>query len=490
MKSKYAFIIIPLVLVLMLTSCKKFIDVDPPITSTVTEVVFSTDEGATGAVAGIYSRMMATTGRFPFGFASGGSSSLTMLGGLSADELKNYGAAGTSTAAFYGNALNPATGGNTNIWSELYIYIYTANTILENLATNTAISPATNTQLTGEAKFIRAFSYFYLTTLYGDVPLLTSSDYTAGSTAPRAPQAAVFSQIIKDLTEAQGSLKADYSISATAERVRPNKWAATALLSRVYTYTNQWAEAEAQATAIIGNTALFDLPVIGSNNLNGLNTVFLKNSKETIWALKPVAVGYNTADAVFFTLGSFGPSQFSTASVALTDALVSSFEPGDLRKTAWTGSVTTTGVGATTYFYSFKYKVYSTSAAVTPAEYNIVFRLAEQYLIRAEARAMQNNLGGASADLNRIRNGAGLGDSPATGQLPVLTAILKEKRVEMFCEWGNRWLELKRTKTVDAVMTTAALAKGTVWNTNAQLFPIPQTERAKNINLTQNPGYN
>jgi hypothetical protein len=274
--------------------------------------------------------------------------------------FKNYGAAGTSSAAFYSNGLASITGGNTNLWSEMYAYIYTANTILENLNGNPAITPATNTQLTGEAKFIRAFCYYYLTTLYGDVPLLTTSDYTMNSVASRAPQNEVFAQIIKDLKEAQTLLRTDYSISTTAERVRPNKWAATALLARIYMYTNQWVDAEAQATSIIDNSSLYSLPVIGSDALNGLNTVFLKNSKETIWALKPVAVGYNTAEAVFFTLGSFGPSQFSSASVALSEGLINSFEPGDLRRTAWVGSVITTGASAATYYYSFKYKVYAT----------------------------------------------------------------------------------------------------------------------------------
>ncbi|HEY4197438.1 MAG TPA: RagB/SusD family nutrient uptake outer membrane protein, partial [Mucilaginibacter sp.] len=118
------------------------------------------------------------------------------------------------------------------------------------------------------------------------------------------------------------------------------------------------------------------------------------------------------------------------------------------------------------------------------------FRLAEQYLIRAEARSQEGNVSGAQSDLNVIRNRAGLANTTASTQTTLLTAILHERQVEMFTEWGHRWLDLKRTGTVDAVMSLVLPAKGGGgWNPNMALMPLPLGDLQADQNLTQNPGY-
>jgi len=119
-------------------------------------------------------------------------------------------------------------------------------------------------------------------------------------------------------------------------------------------------------------------------------------------------------------------------------------------------------------------------------------RLAEQYLIRAETEA--NGAGGgtnsAVQDLNIIRNRAGLANySGATDKASLVTAILHERQVELFTELGHRWLDLKRTATVNAVMSVVTPQKGGTWDANWQLYPIPRTEIQVNPNLKQNPGY-
>jgi len=124
-------------------------------------------------------------------------------------------------------------------------------------------------------------------------------------------------------------------------------------------------------------------------------------------------------------------------------------------------------------------------------EYTMVLRLAEQYLIRAEARAQQNNLSAAQSDLNVIRTRAALSPTTANTQSTLLTAILHERQVELFSEWGHRWFDIKRTGNVDAVMGNggACAAKGGVWNTNWQLYPIIQLQLQLNPALVQNSGY-
>ena len=123
----------------------------------------------------------------------------------------------------------------------------------------------------------------------------------------------------------------------------------------------------------------------------------------------------------------------------------------------------------------------------------MVLRLGEQYLIRAEARAMLGNIGGAQADLNAIRNRAGLANySGATDQTSLLSALLTERRHELLCEWGHRWFDLKRTHNIDAVMTSLMLIKSngaTTWQSYKQVYPIPIEALNSSPNLIQNNGY-
>jgi hypothetical protein len=125
-----------------------------------------------------------------------------------------------------------------------------------------------------------------------------------------------------------------------------------------------------------------------------------------------------------------------------------------------------------------------------PAEYPMILRLAEQYLIRAEARAQQNNLIGSQSDLNVIRTRAGLPNTSASTQQDLLSAIYRERQFELFTEMGHRWLDLKRTGSVDMIMNTETPQKGGIWKTTDQLYPLPLSEIQADINLTQNPGYN
>jgi hypothetical protein len=483
MKQKYLIIVILYLALLAQSSCKKFVEVDVAGSLIGTKQVFSNDANATAAVIGIYIKMMAKSvgvSYIPL--------AVTTYSGLCADELKIFKpAASNSNAYFYINSIGTNSLTNENIWSDLYGYIFTANLTIENLEGNTQVSSTVNDQLLGEVKFIRAFSYFYLTNIYGDVPLLTHSDYNINRLAGRNSQSAVYNQMITDLKDAQRLLRPDYSISENKERVRPNKWAATALLARVYLYTGNWNDAESQSTAIIANTSLFSLPTIGSDSVNGLNTVFKKNSLETIWALKPVLEGLNTSEAEIFMRPAEG--LFGENRLVLSDQAISAFEPGDLRRKAWINPASTPESFPDTNYYVNKYKVGFTKLQAAQ-EYSIVLRVAEQYLIRAEARAMQNNLKGAAHDLNRIRAGAGLSNAAVSDLSSLLKAVLKERQVELFCEFGHRWFDLKRTKNIDAVMNVVSPLKNAVWNTNFQLYPIPQNEILNNINLTQNTGYN
>jgi hypothetical protein len=123
-----------------------------------------------------------------------------------------------------------------------------------------------------------------------------------------------------------------------------------------------------------------------------------------------------------------------------------------------------------------------------------LLRLSEQYLIRAEARTQLGQYTDAAADLNVVRTRAGLLNTTATDKATLTAAIEKECRTEFFCEWGHRWLDLKRWPGINNASLTRAdevlsVVKGAQWQSTDAFYPIPQTARNVNSTLTQNPGY-
>ncbi|SFE50007.1 SusD family protein [Chitinophaga sp. CF118] len=444
------------------TGCEKFLE--PDFKTQVTEdVVFANDANAQAAISGLYSNLSTTT-------AFNGE--MTRLAAFSADELAYYTTV-LSYDQFQKNQLLPDNSDVKNIWDNYYKAIYQCNTIIENSSTSTGMSEAVKTQLMGEAKFLRAFCHFYLVNCFGPVPLITATAKEKTADAPRNTVEEVYTQIKADLTDAMNTLPGDYAITG-AKRIRANKWAAAAMLARVYCYTKDWANAEAMATAVLDNTSLYSLQTTAN-----INNVFLKNGTESIleWDRTPLSA---TLEASIF-LGWF--NYFGYFDHTMLPTLINSFDSNDVRKTNWvkTGS---TGSGP------YKYK---TSLGAT--ENYLVLRVAEQYLIRAEARTQQSNISGAQADINVIRNRAGLdNDNTMTDKITAMAAIENERRHELFCEWGHRWFDLKRwpSLTAPATKTRADDVLGTLkttWTSTAILYPIPQTARDANRNLTQNGGY-
>lgn len=437
-------------------ACKKFLDTGLTQSEITADEVFSSDQSATGVITGIYRNMLES------GLFGGGSGGLTGLAGLSADELHNYDQT-DDYRPFELNELKPDGQYLEGLWKAGYKAIYQANDAIKELETATKLTPAVKNQLMGEAYFVRAFSHFYLVGLFGDVPLVTSTDHRQNMTLPRTPAYQVYGQMAKDLQTAQSLLPETYTLT---ERVRPNKWAATALLARVFLYMKDWDNAALQATNVLENPAY-----VMNTSTTG---VFLKESKETIWQLAAVPP-YNTIDGATFVITSSGFTH------VIRDELVTSFETGDMRMDNWIGSYFD---GLATAYFPYKYKAYEYGAPLT--EHYVVLRLAEQYLIRAEARANKNDLDGARSDIDSIRVRAGLAVTDAMDKNTLLLAIETEKRHELFCEWAHRWFDLKRLNRADAVL--APLKSGT-WEPEDTLYPVPHAERQKNLALTQNKGY-
>jgi hypothetical protein len=450
MKKTVKIFMLPFLLLIYLSSCKKLIEVNTPQNQLTTKVVFSDSTAAQSALLNIYAL-----------FPNSIDGAFTPYISLYSDEL-SFSNSTVQATEFLHSSVSPANSADLNMWKNYYFVIYSCNDLINQLSATNQISLSLAKQLSCEAKFLRAYAYFYLTNLYGRVPLVLVTDVNVSAGASQADSVAVYHQILKDLSEAQNGLSVTYPGEG---KVRANQLAATALLARVYLYQKDWPNAASAANEVI-NSGIY-------TPLDNPENVFLANSNESILQFQ-TQNGFVATAPIFIPIS--GKPQYP-----LTNNLFDAFEPGDLRLANW---VKSTVVNNNTYYYPYKYHNRA-SGSLSP-EYLTALRLGEQFLIRAEARAMQNDLSGAQADLNTIRNRAGLPNTTANTITTLVNAIIHERQVELFTEWGNRFFDLKRTGQADRVLGTFK----PTWKSNTSLFfPIPQNDITHDPNLKQNAGY-
>lgn len=471
-----------------LTGCKKLIDIDDPIDTITTGRVFSNNEQAQSAMSGVYTKLInGTTVNSSYadrGFAMG---AVSVFASLSADDYSYSRVEHSSYYNLYTNKLNKEINSSVSyvIWSSAFDCIYGCNAILEGIgeSESAALTQPIRNQLNGEAKFLRAFSYFYLTNIFGEVPLVLTIDFNQTSKLGRSAVPAVYTQIISDLNDAISLLPDEYP-SKTGERIRPNKTVAKALLARVSLYQKDYTKAAQLATDVISQTNKYMLEP-------DLNSAFLKGSSEAVWQLQHSSNNALTKSATpEAALLLPSPQATGNSFYFIAPSLMDAFEAGDQRKSKWILENTYSG---TRYLpYKFKIDMASAIQGEDPKEYTMPIRLSELLLIRAEALLLgpAADKGGALEDVNTIRRRAGL-----TPDLPnsltneqALTAIMHERQVELFGEWGNRWFDLKRTGKAEEVLS--AIPAKQPWAGDYQLlYPIPLDEATVNPKLGQNPRY-
>jgi starch-binding outer membrane protein, SusD/RagB family len=447
--------------IVFLTSCEKFLKVDSPPGRLGSEDIFRTDITATSAMLAVYAQL-----------ESGGTAFLcASVAGISSDEMLNHQTAADWTAAASNN-LTPDNLISSLVWTRFYQAIYRCNGVLNGMNQSNTITPSTKNILRGEALFMRAWCHFYLTSFFGHIPYITDIDPFSNVKTEQVSEQESFTKMEEDLLEARELLTNDYMTAQNrpgGERIRPNRSAAEALLARVYLYQGKWAAAATTATNVIAKQNQYVL-------VSDLSRVFLRTSQEAIWQMQPVTPTYNTNDGAQLNNTIATPLYIS-----LTQQHFESFMPGDQRKLNW---VRHTVVSGQSYYWPFKYKVGQGASSIT--EYSILLRLAELYLIRAEARARQNELTEAAEDLNAIRIRAGLAKIDLPDQATALSLIAQERRHELFSETGDRWYDLRRTGQINSTM---APIKGANWSPSDALYPIPQTEILRRPGMQQNPGY-
>lgn len=448
-----------LLLLLMCGACERFLEVDTPQSQVVGESVFNEANLANSAIGGVYIDIRENVLR---------SSRCAQPLGLYSDELQIVGGVqNPSIDPYYYNTISPLTT-YVYFWENTYATIYKVNAIIEGVSNSEKLDKNTVDQLKGEALFLRALLHFNLMNLYGKVPYITTTSYAVNKAVSRMPEEEVFKNVFTDLEEAKKLLKEAYP---TEERTRANKYVVSAFLSRVHLYAGNWEAAEKESSLLINNE-LYKM------EKEDISKLFLKASTSAILQLQP----YPTLNA------SEGSTFYSTSenidhkTVFLSDQLMQAFEPGDGRLSKWT--TVRTRVGKTVYMPCKYRETWTTSP--DSKEYSIVFRIEEQFLIRAEARAHLNKMEEAQEDLNVIRNRAGLGNTTAANLPDLLTAILQERNVEFFTEMGHRWFDIKRMKQAEHILKPLKPA----WDSAYLRFPIAEAEILSNVNLLpQNPGY-
>lgn len=365
----------------------------------------------------------------------------------------------------------------TNMWNSMYSAINRANTVIAAIP-NITDGALNKDQRMAEARALRALIYFDLIRYWGGsntgfnkaggvgVPLRLTPTLTEADAAPtaRASEADVLAQVLADL---------DYAIGVSAfgntnTNGRISKDAAKALKARVALYMGDYTTAEALATDVIASGRYTMTPGATYKDIWAN-----KNTKESLWEIQFEPTNSNSIAFFYYATTAGGRNEISTST-----SLNTAHEAGDLRKSV---NATTTGGGATN-LKTLKY------IRVSTGDDNVVlFRLAELYLIRAEARALKASpdLVGSLADLNVIRTRAGLANSAASTAADLMTAIMQERRIELAHE-GHRFFDLKRTNLLGTTLSSNFSGS----NAFRALWPIPQRETLNSGGvITQNTGY-
>ncbi|MEH6682304.1 MAG: RagB/SusD family nutrient uptake outer membrane protein [Sediminicola sp.] len=364
------------------------------------------------------------------------------------------------------------------IWSQSYIGIQRANTILNRIQEITYDNPDTKTARIGEMQFVRALLYFNLVRLYGDVPLVlveteNSVDFFGQG---RTPANEVYGQIEMDL------LDAIQNLSLAKSPGRPAKGAAQALLGDVYLTQGNFLSAlplfEAVVTSEVYDIAPTTAQIFGMAN---------EGNPEILFEVQ-FASGLNGNDE-----GSSAGSQFRPSGTTAnakghnlpTTAFVNSYEPNDTRRNDYVGRD-----DGNDFYFSLKYEVSSTGADDGGSDH-IVIRYSDVVLKYAEALNENSRTEEAILQLDRIRLRANLNGTDASSQDEVRAAIRMERRFEFTGE-GHRWFDLKRYGTAVPVMNAFFADAGInlTIDENHLLLPIPQSQLDTDPDfIKQNPGY-
>jgi len=442
---KYKRILSLLFVGLIASSCEKQLEEQKPQASLDAATAFTDAPSVNAGINGVYS-----------GFQSGNYYGLRyqLLNDLTTDNI-NHSGSFPSFAQIDNNNILPDNAEVTNMYNTIYGSINDANTVIA------AIPGVTDQTLNKDAalaelRTARALMYFDLVRYFGgsvdgygkangvgvSIKTTPTTVVADAEPIPRGTEAQVYTQVLQDLDFAIGV--AGFANKSSVYRF--SKDFATSLKSRVQLYRGQFAEAEALATSIISSNRY---SLVSGANYASMWTA--KATSEAIFELE-----FNPADQNFIAFFYYPSNRGGRNEVTSSASLNNAHETGDVRKAI---NFTTTVPTAKTA------KAFRVS---TGDDNVIILRLAELYLIRAEARVRKTtpDIVGALADLNVIRRRAGLANLVTISTTAILEDILKERRVELAHE-GHRWFDLRRYNRTSDLNISEPFRN---------LWPIPQRE--------------
>lgn len=503
MKKSIKYISLCLAATAVLGSCKKsWLDVDPTGNETTLESQFYADPTAVfkGLVA-VYDPLGSETG-------STYSSKLALLNVASDDVAAGGAAPGPDQVAWTAwdkFTINTAQGPQGDLWGRNYTGIARANLLLTKMDGVPGLTDAVKARYTAEVKFLRAYYYFDLVRLFKNVPLIVGQIPAADIyNIPQAKPEDVYTQIVKDLTEAIAEPALPNTVPASTEGGRVTKGAAKALLGKVYLYQEKWLDAATQLADVNGapgGTSTYGYHLMASfpdifKPTNKFNTESIFEIVHTNKAMQDWgAWGAFEGNVMVQMVGARGYDGPIYASgwgfCPATPSLIAAIKPDprypftlaniDSIATA-NGKSYEAGADNTGYFiekYAPKIAYKTTLPGTTELNYSLDYieiRLADTYLMEAEAIVRGGgNISRAQALLDAVRGRVGLGSVTAT-----LPNIYNERRLELATE-GHRFFDLVRTGQA------AANLPGFVAGKN-EILPIPLGD-LNNTVLVQNPNY-
>jgi hypothetical protein len=434
----------------LMSSCEKYLSLEPRAAVSDALPIYDKLSSET-AIRGVYSAL-ADGGYYGATFQS--------IGYLSGDNVQWTGSQ-SQVKEFIDHRVSGENSTVNGAWVAIYRTINRANNVIAKVqaVTDPLLTQKAKDQIVGEAYFIRALAYFDLARTWGGVPIILNPTVSPTDNAgiPRSTQAETYAQVLKDLDAAEPLLP------ETTDRFKATKKTVWALKARFYLYRSNWALAEEYATKLINDDS-YEL-------LKPFNAFFandVRGTEESVFEI------FYSPSELNGHRGQWQPqTNGGTRQWAPTDELV------ELVNNPLTGG-TRSALVAKDNQDRWYGNLYYRSPATDPS---YVIRIAELYLIRAEAGAQQGGakLLGAKSDLNAVRDRSGLLETTAETQPDILLAIENERRLEFAFE-PHRWFDLVRTDRAAEVLNFT--------DKNKYLMPIPaQQILIDKALLPNNPGY-
>ena len=491
MKIKQLFISFGLLCIIMVSACKKTIDVAPEFVKD-GSAIFQTLNDYEFALTGAYALFRGTAY-----FGSGGqtTSSWANLPDMMTDnvlqtgeDLGNWATQVNWTYATTENDIEVA-------WIAAYSVIAQANLVLRNIEQFSSSEPKRVNRIKGQALAIRGMAHFDILRYWGvdydrnsanlGIPYVSSVNIDAKPARLTVKQS--WDSIYNDMLQSETLLgDVDKAINTSSSKAYLDQVAVRGLLARMYLYSKDYAKADSYATLVINA-----VPLATRTTFPNIWTDV--SVAEVLWSLS-FSSGEGSP-SIGIHIGSSNRNRFSPSATLATKY----DQVNDIRFPAFFASRGTGASTAITPYASVTRKISNKFVTRGTTLDNLVnwkvLRTGEMYLIRSEARALQGSatevLG--LADLNALRAARITGYVPVvlTGQ-PLLDEIALERRKELMSE-GHRWFDLKRTsRTItrtDAVLASSKLALAPT--AREWVWPIPQVEIDANANIKaqQSPGY-